>query len=69
MFLKIWKFKVYIIWYEKQLFKGKIGDNLIILKGRKLMLICFVVGLLKLIIMWYRSGMRMKSGKNYFVIG
>ena len=66
---KIRKSKAYIIWYEKQPFKGKIGDNLTTLKGRKLTLTCPAVGLPKPTITWYRSGMRMKSGKNYLVIG
>lgn len=66
---KIRKSKAYIIWYEKQPFKGKIGDNLTTLKGRKLTLTCPAVGLPKPAIAWYRSGMRMKSGKNYLVIG
>ncbi|XP_068741513.1 hemicentin-1-like isoform X2 [Montipora capricornis] len=59
----------YIIWYEKQPFKGKIGDNLTTLKGRTLTLTCPALGLPQPAIAWYRGGMRMRNGGNYVVIG
>ena len=66
---KIRKSKAYIIWYEKQPFKAKVGDNLTTLKGRKLTLTCPALGVPKPAVSWYRGGMKMKSGKNYLVIG
>ena len=66
---RITRSRSYIIWYEKQPFKGKVGDNLTTLKGRKLTLTCPAFGLPQPAISWYRGGMRMKSGGNYVAIG
>lgn len=63
------KSDAYIIWYESQPFKAKIGDNLTTLKGRRLTLTCPAVGVPKPAVSWYRGGMKMRSGKNYLVIG
>ena len=66
---RIRRSRSYIIWYERQPFRGKVGDNLTTLKGRKLTLTCPAFGLPQPAISWYRGGMRMRSGGNYVAIG
>ena len=66
---KIRSSKSYVIWYEKQPFTSKIGDNLTTMKGRKVTIICAAEGIPRPSITWYRAGEKMSTNARHVTRG